>query len=288
MVKTNNTKPLLGQHFLDDERVLNKIVDAAQVRRSDVVVEIGPGTGNLTQKLAMRARKVIAVELDQKLAAALKSKLRHCRNLEMINDDILQFFEIASEHENIGKLLRDYKVIGNIPYYISGKILRLFTENKKRPKMVVLTVQKEVAERVCAKPGKMSILAVAVQTFGKPEIVDYIGREKFSPPPEVDSAILKITMREHSCLAQGLGWYGRRGRLTVTAQEMDERETEYFRLVKIGFCAPRKQMHNNLRNGYRLEQKEVDAWLQRAEIKKTARAQELGVEDWVCLLEEKI
>lgn len=285
--RDTNFKPRLGQHFLFDEKILNKIVDAGQVSRSDVLIEIGPGTGNLTQKLAMRARKVIAVELDRHLACELKNRLRHFRNLEIINDDILKFFKISSERERIGKLLGDYKVIGNIPYYISGKILRLFTENKKRPKIMVLTVQKEVAERICAKPGKMSILAVAVQTFGQPQIVDLVSRDKFSPPPEVDSAILKIEMLKHSRLAQALGWYGRRGRPTVTAQEMVEQETDYFRLVKIGFSARRKQIHNNLRNGYHLEPTEAEAWLARAEIKREARPQELGVADWVRLLENK-
>lgn len=285
--QTISHKPPLGQHFLFDEKYLNKIVDIAQVSRSDVIVEIGPGKGSLTQKLAMRARKVIAFEFDRVLAIKVKGKLKHCRNLEVINADILRFFEIVQKSPRLKKILEDYKVIGNIPYYITGKILRLFTQNKKRPKMIALLVQKEVGERVCAKPGKMSILSVAVQTFGQPRIVGYVPREVFSPPPDVDSAILRIDIYKRSKLANELGWFGKRGHLKITAQEMDEQEEAYFRLIKIGFSAPRKQIHNNLCNGFHLSPKEVDAWLSHAEIKKTSRPQELGVEDWISLFEKK-
>ncbi len=274
-------KPKLGQHFLFDETILNKIVDAGEVRRSDVVLEIGPGKGNLTQKLAMRARKVVAVELDKNLACELKYRLQPFRAVVVIQDDIIKF-SIANF-----KFANDYKVIGNIPFYITGKILRKFTASKKRPKMMVLLVQKEVGQRVCARPGKMSILAVAVQVFGAPEIVDYISRDKFSPPPEVDSAILRIRMYPRSLLARELHWYNRRGFLRVTAEEMDQQEAEFFRLIKIGFSSPRKQIHNNLKNGYHLSQEETDEWLARAGIKRTARPQELSVEEWIRLLDTK-
>lgn len=272
-------RPKLAQHFLFDEKILNKIVDAAEVCRRDVVLEIGAGTGSLTQKLLLRARKVIAVELDQRLAAELKRKFKVYRNLEIIQNDILQ---IPNSRFPI-----PFKVVGNIPYYISGKILRKFTENKNRPKLLVLLVQKEVAERICAQAGKMSILAVAIQTFGQPEIVDYVPRQKFSPPPEVDSAILKIKIFPRSQLAKHLEWFGRRGKPRLSPAEMEEQEQEFFRLVKIGFAARRKQIHHNLSNGYHLTKEKVEKWLQMAGIKKTARAQELEVSDWIRLLEKK-
>lgn len=274
------SKPPLGQHFLFDEKILNKIVDAAEVSRRDVVLEIGAGTGSLTQKLLMRARKVIAVELDKRLAQPLREKFGAYRNIEIIQKNILQIpnsrFEIP------------FKVVGNIPYYISGKILRKFTENKNRPELLVLLLQKEVVERVCACLGKMSILAVAVQTFGKPEIVDYVPKEKFEPPPEVDSAILRIRMYKYSKLEKAFGDFDYKGRLETEDKEIEKIQEDFFCLVKVGFSAPRKQIHNNLQNGYHLSQKEVDDWLSRAKIQKKVRAQELGVGDWISLLENKI
>ncbi|MDD5626734.1 MAG: 16S rRNA (adenine(1518)-N(6)/adenine(1519)-N(6))-dimethyltransferase RsmA [Patescibacteria group bacterium] len=279
--KQKTIKPKLGQHFLFDETILNKIVDAGEVRRSDVILEIGPGKGDLTQKLAMRARKVVAVELDRDLARELERKFKPFRAVVIVPDDIIKFSIFNF------KFAKDYKVIGNIPFYITGKILRKFTASKKRPKMMVLLVQKEVAKRVCARPGKMSVLTVAVQTFGSPEIVDYVSRDKFSPPPEVDSAILRIRMYPHSELARELHWYNRRGFLRVTAEEMDNKEAEFFRLIKIGFASPRKQIHNNLKNGYLLTDEEVTSWLKAAGVKRTARAQELGVVDWINLLKSK-
>lgn len=280
MPKFNKTPPL-GQHFLDDETILNKIVDAGEVKSSDVVVEIGPGEGSLTQKLAFRARKVIAVELDHSLVSKLIRKFAMFKSFEIIEGDILKFSVFNFRYAN------EYKVIGNIPFYITGKILRKFTANKKRPKLMVLLVQKEVAERVCARPGKMSILSVAVQTFGAPEIIAYVSRDKFSPPPEVDSAILRIRMYPRSALARELGWYNRRGYLRVSAEEMDRLEAEYFCLIKIGFVSPRKQIHNNLKNGYELTDQAVNSWLKAAAIPRTARAQELSVEEWIKLLDSK-
>jgi len=272
------SKKSLGQHFLFDEKVLNKVVDAARICRKDVVLEIGPGTGSLTQKLLMRARKVIAVEIDPNLVRKLKTKFRQYRNLEIIQANILSY-----KLQGTG-----YKLVGNIPYYISGKILRKFTSQiKSKPSFIVLLVQKEVGERVCASPGKMSTLSVAVQVFGQPEIIEYVPREKFEPPPEVDSAILKITMFKRSLLARQLGWFGRRGRPMISPQEMDNQEEEFFRLVKIGFSARRKQLHNNLQSSYHLTQKEAGDWLSRVEINPKIRAQELKVEDWIRLLKTK-
>lgn len=271
-------KPRLGQHFLLDETTLNKIVDAAEVARSDVVLEIGPGKGSLTGKLAMRCRKVIAVELDRQLVQLLRVKLKHFRNLTVIQDDILAF----SAH---GLHIAGYKVVGNIPYYISGKILRAFTENKNRPKMAVFLVQKEVAERVCSCPGKMSILAVAVQIFGEPEIIAYVPREKFTPAPAVDSAILRIRMKPYSAIEQAFGKFDYKGRLKTSTEEINKINQDFFHLVKIGFASPRKQIHNNLRNGFHLDQVETGMWLKAAGIKRAARPQELSVEEWIRLLE---
>jgi len=271
-------KPRLGQHFLFDEITLNKIVDAAEARRSDVILEIGPGTGSLTQKLAIRCRKVIAVELDRALCFSLQKKMVPFQNVKILRSDILKFSVFNFKYGD------DYKVVGNIPYYITGKIIRKFTANKKRPKMMVLTVQKEVAERVCSRPGKMNILAVSVQIFGAPEIAAYVDREKFDPPPKVDSAILRIRMFKKSILSRELGWFDRRGKPKISPAEMDEAEENFFHLLKIGFSSPRKQIHNNLKNGFILSAGEADDWLKAAGIKKTARAQELGVEDWIELV----
>ena len=204
------TKHSLGQNFLVDREVLEKIVETAEIAPDDLVIEIGPGVGTLTVELVKKAGKIIAVEMDDKLAELL-GQLFHCSivpllgskdnratcpsgrrveqssNLEIINADILKL--------NISELTKDcpaYKVVANIPYYITSKILQLFLTLENKPESITLLVQKEVAERICAKPGHLSVLAISVQAYGEPEIISVVPKESFFPAPAVDSAIIRI------------------------------------------------------------------------------------------------
>lgn len=250
----------LGQNFLKDESVVQKIIKASDLKKDDVVLEVGPGKGILTEELARRAGKVIAVEIDSSLLNELRNKLRNFENIKIINEDILKL--------NLSKLVADYefpvtgyKVIANIPYYITSKIIRLFLESEFAPNEMILMVQKEVAERIVAKPGKMSILAVSVQYYASAEILFEVPKEAFDPAPEVDSAIIRVE--------------------SIKKKEKSEEEIKnFFRIVKAGFSARRKTLANNLANSLHIPKKEAEEKLSRLGFLPTVRAQELSVEDW--------
>ena len=174
----------LGQHFLKNKKILEEMARTAEITKNDIVLEVGPGLGSLTEILATRAKKVIAVEKDCDLIPILRDKFLNYKNVEIIAGDILQIFN----------QFKNYKIVANIPYYITSRFLRLFlSETKFRTKLMVLMVQKEVAERICAKPPRMNLLALSVQLYAKPEIIRKVSRGQFSPPPKVDSAIIKLT-----------------------------------------------------------------------------------------------
>jgi len=250
-------KKSLGQNFLNDDLVADKIVEAGEVSNQDNVLEIGPGQGFLTRELIGEAGKVLAIEKDEELAGICKKELK-AENFKMLIGDVLKtnWKEVLIKHNFF-----DYKLIANIPYYITGKILRLFLENFFQPKILVLMVQKEVAQRICQKPGKLGILSLSVQYFGRPEIVQIVPREKFDPAPNVDSAVLKIVVENKNRLKPEL-------------------EKKFFRLVKIGFSSPRKTLVNNLSNGLELEKKETEQRLIELGFNGNTRAQELSVADW--------
>ena len=241
-----------------DESVLGKIIVAADLGVDDVVLEIGPGFGVLTRELAGRVKKVFTVEIDKKLVKVLGKELRDFKNIEVINDDALKL-EIRN-----WKLER-YKLVANLPYNITSAVLRKFLAEEPRPELLVLMVQKEVGERVCAGPGEMSLLSLAVQFYGRPEIVDFVSRKSFWPVPEVDSVIIKITPKEA----------GEISRLTPGAGEK-----EFFRLARIGFSSRRKQLQNNLANGLGMENKKIKKILEKLGLNPLVRAQDLSVEDW--------
>ncbi len=183
---------LLGQHFLRCRWVISTLVKAAQLKADDTVLEVGPGTGILTRALAERAGRVIAVEKDRNLVAQNLYRVAEKHpNVEIIEGDVLKFLEKPAP---IYKLhTAGYKVVANIPYYLTSRLLRLLLEKEPKPQLVVLTIQKEVAERIAAKPPGMNLLALAVQAFGTPRIIKTVPKECFSPPPEVESAIIKIS-----------------------------------------------------------------------------------------------
>ena len=179
----------LGQHFLINKKIVAEIIGAGELSKGNIVLEVGPGRGVLTEALAQKAKKVIAVEKDVGLVEYLKEKFSKYRNIEIVHDDILK-----TDTKNYGLKTVDYKLIANIPYYITSKFLRMFLSDKKlRPSLMVLMLQREVAERIVAKDGKESLLSLSVKAYGKPEIIKIVKRGNFFPPPKVDSAIIKIT-----------------------------------------------------------------------------------------------
>lgn len=266
----------LSQNFLIDKNALDKIVESAQIKKDDLIVEIGPGLGTLTQELIKKAGKVIAIEKDEKLAKLLLRQLSNSatkqlsNNYKLVNSDILNV--------NLNELLgaKKYKVVANIPYAITSKIIQLFLTAEKKPDLIVMLVQKEVAERICAKPGDMSVLAISVQLYGQPEIVDIVTKESFFPSPKVDSAILRIVIASETKQSFPLD---RHATLAMTKEE----EKEFFRCVNIGFSSKRKKLINNLSAGYHLDRKIVSDIMKKSEINEGARAQELKIEDWKAL-----
>jgi 16S rRNA (adenine1518-N6/adenine1519-N6)-dimethyltransferase len=257
-------KKSMGQNFLVDREVLEKIVSAADLKSSDYVLEIGPGVGALTAELVKYAGRVVAIEKDEKLANLLELRIKNselCREAEIIIGDVLEI--------DPKKLIpSSYKLIANIPYYITSKILEKFLTAEVKPELIVLLVQKEVAERICSKAGGLSLLAVSVQYYGEPELVDVVKRASFFPVPEVDSAILRIRVNNNSTTKN----------YKQKTQKVDEKE--FFKVVKAGFRARRKTLFNNLKAGTNLNSGQVVELLDKMNISRNARAQELTIEQW--------
>lgn len=259
-------KKSLGQNFLKDETILQRIVESAKLSLDDTVLEIGPGTGALTEKLAEVAKKVVAIELDDRLIGILRNKLRNKENLEIIHGDMLKINlpEIVTSHLSP---VNEYKVVANIPYYITAPIIKLFLETEFPPSEMILMVQKEVAERISAKPGEMSILAVSVQYYTEPEYLFTVSKTAFEPVPKVDSAVIKVIRNKEQ-----------------KTRNKDEVK-KFFRIVRAGFSAKRKTLANNLSSSLKLDKKTVEEKIESIGFLKNVRAQELGVEDWKKLTE---
>ena len=252
----------LGQHFLVDEGVLGLIVSAAQLTPADVILEVGPGLGVLTMELARRAGRVVAIELDNKLAAILKQTLASLENVTIINEDVLKVAPKALLEELEAE--PSYKVVANLPYYITSPVLRHFLEASIKPQIMVVMVQKEVAEEIVAKPGRMSLLSISVQLYGEPAIIGYVPAQCFYPAPEVDSAILRVAIYPQP------------------AVEIADKES-FFKLVRAGFSATRKQLANSLAQGLGLPKAEVLPLLEIAGIASQRRAETLTLEEWARL-----
>lgn len=245
-------KKSLGQHWLRDDAALNAMCDAADVSSKDTVLEIGPGLGTLTEKLAERAKRVVAVEFDRNLAHELSQKYTS-HNIEIVEQDILKF--------DLTNLPPDYKVVSNIPYYLTSNLIRVLSETANPPTIVALLVQKEVAERVVADPGDMSILSVTAQYYWDASLGRIVKAELFEPPPKVDSQILILKWRQKSRF-----------------ENADSKE--FFRIVKAGFSQRRKTLHNSISAGLQLNKSDVDAYLMEAKIEPATRAQSLSLEQW--------
>jgi 16S rRNA (adenine1518-N6/adenine1519-N6)-dimethyltransferase len=245
----------LGQNFLIDKGILKKIIEVAELSEKDIVLEIGPGIGNLTIEIAKKAKKVIAIEKDKRMVEILGERLKEERieNVEIVNEDVLKFLPSF-------KPKKDYKVVANIPYYLTSRLIRNLLEAKRKPKLIVLMVQKEVAQRICAKPPKMSLLAVSVQFYAKPEIISFVSKKCFWPVPKVDSAIIKISK--------------------IKEKEATSNEKLFFKIVKAGFSQPRKQLINNLSKKLKIDKNKVRKWLLKNGVLPEKRAEALSIKDW--------
>jgi len=243
----------LGQNFLLSEDVLDKIIAASELGDADRVLEIGPGLGALTMRLADKAREVMAVEKDRRLALVLRQIFRKRKNITVIQDDALFFDPSAYNLQPTS-----YKLVANLPYYITGSLLQKFLTIETKPSLMVVLLQKEVAERVVAKPGDLSILGVASQLYADAEIVGYVGKENFYPVPAVDSAIVRFRL--------------------LPKTRFDVEEKPFFQIVKMGFSSKRKQLHNNLKDLFApADAKEV---LRSVGVSPLARAEDLSLESW--------
>ncbi len=251
-------KRTMGQNFLVDEQALAQIVAAADIQSTDTIVEIGPGLGVLTAELSKRAGKVIAIEKDDKFADVLKTQYLNS-NVEIVHQDALNF-----EPNTYGLIAESYKLVANIPYNITSLIIRKFLEEEDKPEMMILLVQKEVAERIIAEPGDMSLLAVSVQFYAEVKIVAIVPKESFFPIPKVDSAIIK---------------------LKVKSQKHKVQSREFFRIVKFGFAAKRKTLENNLSAGMHIKKDDARDIIKKAGFAPNIRAEGLSVLDWLKLFE---
>ena len=246
-----------GQNFLINEKIYDEIVEAAGINSEDTVLEVGPGLGFLTAKLAKAAKNVVAVELDDKLANFLQIGLdsNDVENVTIVNQDVLKF--------NPTDLPKGYKVVANLPYNITSIFLRTFLNQKNRPQSLVLMLQKEVAERLIAKPGEMSMLALSVQFFGEIEIVREVKAGNFWPEPKIDSAVIRLIIDND-----------KRGDVAY------DEEKAFFRLAKFGFSAKRKMLKNNLASGLKISNAEAEKLLISVGLDEHIRAQDLSVSNW--------
>lgn len=254
----------LGQNFLIDKNILDKIVNSADIKPTDNILEVGPGVGTLTIELAKKAKQVYAIEKDKRMIEILKETLSEFKNIEVINADILKF-QVSSLK------VKSYKIVANIPYYLTSPLIRKFLEMGNHlpaqagPEEIVLMMQKEVAQRICAKPPKMSLLAISVQFYATPKIISYVSKSCFMPAPKIDSAIIKITPARIATRSVAGG---------PISPDL------FFKIVKAGFSHARKQLVNNLSNTLEISREQTENWLIKNNIKPNQRAETLSVEDW--------
>lgn len=253
----------LGQNFLQDENILQRIAQAAEIQSADTVLEIGPGLGSLTRYLAVAAKQVTAVELDLDLLSPLKAVLQPYQNVRVVHGDILDL--------KISDLIQqpNYIVAANIPYNITSAIIRHLLESELKPRRIVLTIQKEVAERICAKAGDLSLLALSVQVYGKPSLISKIPANAFHPAPKVDSAILRIEIYPEPLIEKDL-------------------LNKFFKFTKAGFSQKRKTLRNSLSSGLHISTGDAESLLTSAGIDFIRRAETLSIEEWNTLITRSI
>jgi 16S rRNA (adenine1518-N6/adenine1519-N6)-dimethyltransferase len=249
-------KKSLGQNFLVDRRILSRIMQAAEISPDDTVLEIGPGRGILTRELTKSAGRVVAVELDDALAASLSAEFEGQPHITIAHAD--------AREVDIGSLVpydTPYKLVANLPYYAAQPIIRRFLEANHKPTLMVVMVQREVAHNMAALPGDMTILSVATQLYSRPHIVTSVPPRAFRPAPKVSSAVVRIDVYPEPAL------------------KLDSIE-DFFRLVRAGFSAPRKQIHNCLQRGLGISREDAGAMLEQAGINLKRRPETLGLQEW--------
>ncbi len=274
LLEKHQTKPIkgLGQNFLINKEALKKII--LLVEPESNVVEIGPGIGTLTKELSKKSKKIIAIEKDKKMVEILKKTLKNFKNIKIVSEDILKIsnsqlcllYRNNFNHKN--QPISDYSVISNLPYYIAAAIIRKFLETKKPPKKMVLTIQKELAQRICSSPPKMNILAVSVQFYADCKIIFNISKNSFWPQPKVDSSIIEIIPQNY--------FYNETFR------------NNFFNVVKAGFSRPRAQLLNNISKKLKLEKKDVKKKLLKLNIDPKQRAETIKINEWINLTKNLI
>lgn len=255
-VTSRRAKKSLGQHFLVDRTALRRVVEAADLSDNDVVLEVGPGRGHLTRVLAERVARLVAVEIDEALAGALAGQFSGQSNVEVVAADAREV-----DIRSLAPADAPYKVVANLPYYAASPIIRRFLELDPKPVLLVVMVQREVAREMVAPPGKMRLLSVATQLYGKPRIVAYVPPRAFRPQPKVTSAIVRVEVFDRPAVSF-------------------DSEQGFFGVVRGGFSAPRKQLRNSLRNGLDVPPESVDAALAQTGIDPARRAQTLSLPEW--------
>jgi len=256
----HNMRPnkAFAQNFLIDRSTLLKMVEAAEIKPTDTILEVGAGTGVLTRELAQRAQRVVAVELEYDMLTLLKGTTSEFANVELVARNLLLL--------NPAELFDQtpYKLVANLPYYITAPTFRHFLENANPPTLVIVMIQWEVAQRITAEPGDLSLLGVSVQFYGRPHIVARVPAASFYPAPKVDSAILRIDVQPQE---------------TLTQEERDR----FFRIVQAGFSMRRKQLHNSLTHGLHYKNDIIRGWLAAASIDASRRAETLSIDEWLRL-----
>ncbi|HUY53426.1 MAG TPA: 16S rRNA (adenine(1518)-N(6)/adenine(1519)-N(6))-dimethyltransferase RsmA [Candidatus Dormibacteraeota bacterium] len=248
----DNPKKSLGQHWLNDQQTLENIASYADINKQDYILEIGPGLGSLTSIISAQAGSVLAVEIDRDLFNMLKIK-KHQDNLEFVNEDILKF--------DLTKLPKNYKLVANIPYYLTSHLIRLLVDSTNPSKKIVLLIQKEVAERISAGPGSMSTLSVVAQQYYQVEKKDIVPAKLFTPPPKIDSQIIVLSRRTSPVIET-------------------KNEKALFRLIRVGFSARRKTLENSLSNGLRQDKQKIRELIAESSLDASIRPQMLSLEDW--------
>lgn len=254
----SEAKKSLGQHWLNDSAILQSIVDGANILAGDCVLEIGPGHGTLTEKLASTGAEITALEFDQDLIGLLKVKFTNTSQVKILEGDIRTF--------NFSSLPAGYKIVANIPYYLTSHLIRSISETSNPPSLAVLLIQKEVAERLCAKPGQMSILGLTAQYYFDCKPSTLVPAKFFTPPPKVDSQVVQLFRKKE-----------------LKLEKKDEQE--FFRLIKAGFSEKRKTLRNSLSGGLGISKDSAVEILKKAGLDPGSRAQALSLDNWYNLFE---
>lgn len=253
-MNTVKLKKGLGQNLLKDKNQIRKIMASINLSPNDIVLEIGPGLGAITLEMAKIAKTVFCIEKDQEMVMTLNQTIKeeNIKNVEIINEDILKLFT----NDKLNVKIKNYKIVANIPYYLTSVLIRNLLEIKNPPKDIFLMIQKEVGERICAKPGDMSILSIAVQYYANPKILFTVPRGCFYPSPKIDSVFIRITPK-------GI-----------------DKNDEFFKLIKAGFSHPRKQLIGNLHNQLKIDKEIIKKWLADNNLKPGERAEVLSLPQW--------